>query len=327
VVELDGHASFLRRVAIGGKPLIFCARYVGGDFAAASYRDNLNTTEVSMTTIQPKAQGFLAVNGINLWHEVYGEGEPIVVAPGGLMTVPEMMPLIGLLARTRKVIGIELQGHGRTADTDRPLSQQTLGDDIAAVIDALKLGQADVVGYSLGGEASLRATIQHPDKVKRLILISTGFARAGWYPKAQEGMGSVNSALVEPLRQAPAGQYAREWPEPQRFGTFLDKLGAMMRVKFDWSADVRSLSQETLLIYADHDSLSGQHIADFFALLGGGITEPGWENTQFSKTRLAIIPGYSHYNLMSSAELPPLVERYLSGDMNHTGGAAAASEA
>ena len=276
--------------------------------------------------IKASSKGFLKVNGTELWHEVYGEGAPLVVLHGGLMTVPEMMPLIEPLAKTRKVIALELQGHGHTPDSDRPFALPTLGDDVAAVLDKLEIEQADVVGYSLGADVALRTAIQHPNKVRRLIVISTPFAKRGWYAEARKGMAAVGAQLAEPMKNTPTAKLSRQWPEPQRFPKFLDKLGKMMAEDYDWSAEVKRLPMPVMLVYADHDSVAQAHIAEFFALLGGGISEPGWINTKLTNARLAIIPGYSHYNFMSSHEIAPIIEKFLVDPMKATsGGAAAAS--
>lgn len=282
---------------------------------------------------EPVSKGYLDVHGLKLYHEVYGQSrghEPaLVVLHGGLMTIPEMLPLIEPLAKARKVVALELQGHGRTADTDRPLALSTIGDDVAEVIDQLGLGQADVAGYSFGADVALRAAIQHPEKVRRLIVISTAYALGGWYPEVQVGMSQVDASMAESLKDTPTATFARAWPEPERFPKFLDKIGDMMGESYDWSEEVKKLPMPVLLVYADHDSVSQQHIADFFALLGGGITEPGWQNTKFTRARLAIIPGYSHYNFMSSPEVPYTIAKYLSDPLDASGGgpAAAASQA
>jgi pimeloyl-ACP methyl ester carboxylesterase len=277
----------------------------------------------------PASSGFLEVNGFRLWHEIYGSGPPVIVLHGGLMTIPEMMPLIEPLSKARQVVAVELQGHGRSPDTDRPLALGTLGDDVAAIIDALGLGKADIVGYSFGADVALRAAIQHPEKVRRLVVISTACDHDGWYPEVQQGMASVGASLADAMKDTPTGRFAQKWPEPQRFPQFLDKLGRMMGEDYDWSAEVAKLPMPVLLAFADHDSVSQRHIADFFALLGGGISEPGWQNTKFTKARLLVIPGYSHYNFVAaSTELPPAVERFLADPMtNPGGGASAASKA
>ena len=231
------------------------------------------------------------VNGITLYHEIYGQGEPLVLLHGGLMTIGEMSALLEPFAKTRKAIAVELQGHGRTADTDRPLSFETMGDDVAALLDQLNIPEADIVGLSLGAAVGLRIAIQHPEKVRRLVVISSPYAKGGWYPEAQKGMGQVGAAMAEHMMQTPTGKFSKQWPEPQRFAQFLDKMGRMMGASYDWSADVKTLPMPVMLVFADNDSVSQKHIAAFLALLGGGVKEPGWQNTQLSKARLAVVPG------------------------------------
>jgi pimeloyl-ACP methyl ester carboxylesterase len=286
------------------------------------------TTETSAAATQtPVSSGAADVNGIKLYHEVYGKGEPLVLLPGGLMTIPEMKTLLYPLANTHKVIAVELQGHGRTADTDRPMTLETMGDDIAALLDHLNIPRADIVGLSLGAAVGLRTAIQHPEKVRRLVVISSPYAKSGWYPEAQKGMGQVSGAMAQNMMQTPTGKFSREWPEPQRLPQFLDKMGKMLGASYDWSADVKKLPMPVLLVYSDNDSVSQKHIAEFFALLGGGVTEPGWQNTQLSKARLAIVPGYSHYNFITATEIAPIVDKYLADNLtNAPAGAAAASQ-
>jgi pimeloyl-ACP methyl ester carboxylesterase len=294
-----------------GAAVVACVAFLLCMTAQRAQADEAEVKEQKTMKIKPTSTGFLKVNGIELWHEIYGEGQPLVLLHGGLMTIPEMAPLIEPLAKHRRVIALELQGHGRSPDTDRPLALKTCGDDVGAVIDALGLKQADVAGYSFGAEVALRAAIQHPNKVRRLIVISTPFAKRGWYRKAQEGMATVNASLAAAMKDTPAGQFAQRWPKPERFGQFLDKMGEMLVEDYDWKREVEALRMPVMLIYADHDSVSTAHIAEFFALLGGGISEPGWEKTQFTNARLAIIPGYSHYDFMTSTEIPPLMEKFL----------------
>ena len=276
--------------------------------------------------LRPVSSGHADVNGIKLYHEIYGQGEPVVLLHGGLMTISEMSTLLEPLAKTRKVIAVELRGHGRTADTDRPLRLETLGDDIAALLDHLNVPKADVVGLSLGAAVGLRTAIQHPEKVRRLVVISSPYAKSGWYPEAQKGMGQVSGAMAENMMQTPTGQFSKQWPEPQRFPQFLDKMGKMLSASYDWSAEVKRLPMAVMLVFADNDSVSQKHIAEFFALLGGGVKEPGWQNTQLSKARLAVVPGYSHYNFIKSTELAPIIEKYLADPLtNPPAGAVAAS--
>jgi pimeloyl-ACP methyl ester carboxylesterase len=283
---------------------------------------------IARAPLAPVSSGHADVNGIRLYHEIYGQGDPLVLLHGGLMTIGEMSTPLEALAKTRKVIAVELQGHGRTADSDRPLAFETMGDDIAALLDQLHIAQADIVGLSLGAAVGLRTAIQHPDKVRRLVVISSPYAKRGWYPEAQQGMGAVSAAMAVHMIQTPTGRFSKLWPEPQRFPQFLDKMGKMLGATYDWSAAVQQLPMPVLLLFADNDSVSQQHIAEFFALLGGGVKEPGWRNTQLSKARLAIVPGYSHYNFVGARELGPIIDKYLADPLtNPPVGGVAASEA
>jgi pimeloyl-ACP methyl ester carboxylesterase len=271
--------------------------------------------------------GYAEVNGIKLYYEIYGQGEPLVLIHGGLTTIDEMQGWVQSLAEKRRVIAVEMQGHGRTADTNRPMSFATMGDDIAALLNHLKIRKADVVGHSFGGAIAIRVAIQHPDKVRRLVVVSSPHARSAWYPETQEGMSQVGAGLAENMMQTPTGKFSKQWPEPQRFPRFLDKLGKMMSKDYDWSADIAKLPMPVLLVFADNDSVSLKHIAEFFALLGVGVKEPGWLNTQLSKSRLAVVPGYSHYNFISSPEVPQIVGKFLANPLTMPpAGAAAASQ-
>ena len=262
--------------------------------------------------MKPTTSGYADVNGINLYHEIYGQGEPLVLIHGGLTTIGEMQGWVEPLAKTRQVIAVEMQFHGRTADTNRPMTFRTMGDDIAALLDYLKIPKAD----------------QHPHKVRRLVVISSPSARAGWYPEARNGMSQVGASMAENMMQTPTGKFSKQWREPQRFRQFLDKFGKMMSEDYDWSAQIAKLPMPVLLVFADNDSISQKHIAEFFALLAGGVKEPGWLNTQLSKCRLAVVPGYSHYNFITSPEVPQIIGTFLADPLTNTpAGAAAASQA
>ncbi len=140
-------------------------------------------------------------------------------------------------------------------------------------------------------------------------------------------MSQVGSAMAANMMQSSTGRFSKQWPEPQRFPQFLDKMGRMLSEDYDWSAEIARLPMPVLLVFADNDSISQKHVAEFFALLGGGVKEPGWVNTQLSKSRLAVVSGYSHYNLIASEEVPPIVGRFLADPLDiPTTGAAAASQ-
>lgn len=277
--------------------------------------------------MKPSKSAHADVNGIKLYYEIYGSGEPLVLIHGGLTTIDEMHGWIDPLAKTRQVIAVEMQGHGRTEDTDRPMTWQAMGDDIATLLDVLAIPKADLVGHSFGGGSAIRAAIQHPDKVRRLVVVSAPIAKSDWFPEAQKGMGSVNADLADDLSQTPTAKYAKAWREPQRFPSFLDKMGKMMGEDYDWSADAKKLTIPVLLVFADNDSVPPKRVAEIYATLGGGLKEPGWQNTQLSRARLAIVPGYSHYNFISSTEVPLIIEKYLADPLTNPPPATAAAEA
>jgi pimeloyl-ACP methyl ester carboxylesterase len=277
--------------------------------------------------MKPVSSGYAKVNGIKLYHEIYGRGDPLVLIHGGLTTIDEMQGWVQPLAQTRRVIAVEMQGHGRTADADRPLTFATMGNDIAALLDDLTIAKADLIGHSFGGACAIRAAIQHPDHVRRLVVVSSPHARSAWYRETQEGMSQVDASLADNMMQTPTGTFSKQWPEPQRFPQFLEKLGKLMSEDYDWSAEIAKLPMPVLLVFTDNDSVPQKHIAEFFALLGGGVKEPGWLNTQLSKSRLAVVPGYSHYNLIGSSEVPQIIGKFLADPLtNPPTGAAAASQ-
>jgi pimeloyl-ACP methyl ester carboxylesterase len=274
--------------------------------------------------MKPSKSAHADVNGIQLYYEIYGTGEPLVLIHGGLTTIDEMHGWIDPLAKTRQVIAVEMQGHGRTEDTDRPMTWTQMGDDIATLLDELAIPKADLVGHSFGGGSAIRAAIQHPDKVRRLVVVSAPIARTDWFPEAQDGMSQVGAAMADQLTQTPTAKYAKAWKEPQRFPQFLDKVGNMLGEDYDWSAEAEKLPMPVLLVFADNDSVPPTKVAEFYARLGGGLKEPGWQNTQLSRARLAIVPGYSHYNFLSSPEVPEIIGKYLADSLANPGATAAA---
>ncbi len=254
-----------------------------------------------------------AAEGLRVYYEIYGKGEPIVLMAGGFGDASSMMQTIVPLSRERQVITIDLEGHGRTPLRATPMSHEKLGDDVAAVLRHLKISKADVAGYSHGGDAAIRMAIQHPAMVRNLIVISTAAERDGWYPEALKGMEAVSSAQAEQMKQTPLYErYAAVAPHPGQFPLLLDRMGDLMRKDYDWRAEIRNLRVPTLLLFADHDAVSMRHIAEFFALFDGGVRDAGWDDKpKFSRARLAIIPGYTHYNFGQGPDIARVIEAYL----------------
>lgn len=259
------------------------------------------------------ASGYAPVNGVDMyWESRGGGGVPLIVTHGGFGLISMFADLLDQLAAKRRVIAIEVQGHGHTRDTTRPFRYESFGDDIAALIEYLGLRQADLLGYSLGGSASLRCTIQHPESVRRLAAVSIPYRRDGWFPEVLAEMDQMSSAGLEQMRHSPMYQQWRAVaPDPHAFPALMDKTGDLLRVPYDWSEEIRTIANPTLLVYGDADSIPPGHAAEFFALLGGGGTDGGWDGSLPTTMRLAILPGRTHYNVFWSPLLAAVVEDFL----------------
>jgi pimeloyl-ACP methyl ester carboxylesterase len=216
------------------------------------------------------------------------------------------------LAAGRRVITVDLQGHGRTADVDRPLRPEHMADDIAALIAHLGLERADVMGYSLGGVVALRTAIQHPDRVRRLVLVAVPFRRDGSHPEVLEAMDQMGPGAADMLRQSPLGElYARTAPRPEDWPVLVAKTSELLKVDYDWTAETEAMTTPTLLVFADADSVRPAHIVEFFALLGGGLRDAAWDGSRRPVSQLAILPGTTHYDIFVSPALPPAVIPFL----------------
>jgi pimeloyl-ACP methyl ester carboxylesterase len=268
------------------------------------------TSEV--TTMTPSKTGYAPVNGIELYYEIYGTGEPLILLHGGLGAIEMFGPVLPMLAQGRQVIGVDLQGHGRTAIGDRPMTFEAMADDVAGLITYLGFKQADVMGYSLGGGVALRTAIDHPEVVRKLVLVSTPFKTDGWYPEVFAGMGQMNAAAAEPMRQTPMYQlYASIAPKPEDFPVLLTKLGDLLRQTYDWSKDIPSIKAQAMLVVGDSDAVRTSHAVEFYELLGGGQKDGGWDGSGMSPNRLAILPGLTHYSIFMSPELASTVVPFL----------------
>jgi len=258
--------------------------------------------------------GYAPVNGVDVYWESRGSGStPLVMVHGGYGTTTMFGPVLDLLARDRQVVAIELQGHGHTRDTGRPFTWEGFGDDVAGVVRHLGFGQADLLGYSLGGEAVLRCAIQHQELVRKLVVVSAACRRAAWFPGTRAAWDQMNAAtMFEQMRQSPLyAAYAEVAPDPDAFPALMDKTGELLRRPYDWSDEVKGLTMPVLLAYADADSIPPSHAAEFFALLGGGLRDAGWDGSQAPASRLAILPGMTHYNIGSSPRLAEAVTAFL----------------
>ena len=267
-----------------------------------------------MTTVQKKT-GYAPVNGLKLYYEIRGSGEPLVVLHGGIGSMEMFGPNLDALAQNRSVISVDLQAHGRTADIDRPLSYEAMGDDVAALIDHLQLARADVLGYSLGGATAIQTAIRHRDRVRKLVVVSTAFRRGAYFPEVIAGFEAVGPALAEPMKQSPIyAHYAKVAPRPQDFSVLLAKVGALVKQDHDWMAEVPNLPP-TLLVVGDADAMRLAHVVEVFTALGGSQRDPGWDGSAGrTSSQLAIVPGMNHYEMPTSPALVAAVEPFLSSN-------------
>jgi len=260
-------------------------------------------TTTDWTTEQKGAGSYAEVNGINLYFETRGTGRPMILLHGGLGSGEMFGPTLPVLAEQHQVIAVDLQGHGRTADIDRPIDIRLMADDIAALIDHLRLDKPDVVGYSLGGGVALFTAVKYPDKVRRLVAASAHAWRDAIPPEMLAQQAQVNAAAAEFMKDTPMYQlYQQVAPRPEDFPRLLDKIGESMAQDYDYAEDVRSLQVPTLLVAADADMAPPSHYVEMFKLLDGGLRDGGWmgENRPKGGHALAILPGLTHYNLAVS---------------------------
>lgn len=268
-----------------------------------------------MTTTRPQS-GYAPVNGIELYYEIHGQGKPLVLLHGGFGAIEMFGPNLAALAEGRQVIGVDLQGHGRTLPADRPMTFENLATDIAELIKWLGYDKADVMGYSLGGATALRTAIDHPEAVDRLIVVSSCYAFSGWHDYNQQGMKGMAAnpaAAVEPMKQTPMyAQYAQLMPDAEtNWPKTIAQTASLVGRDYDWSADVKTLAMPTMIVVADWDGVRISHATSFFELLGGGKQDANWDGSGRNANRFAVLPGATHYTMFMDPRLAPTAAGFL----------------
>jgi pimeloyl-ACP methyl ester carboxylesterase len=268
-----------------------------------------------MATTKTK-EGYVSVNGLEMYYEIYGTGQPLVLLHGAFSAIGTSFGgLIPQLAKTRQVVAFELQGHGRTADIDRPLSMDLMADDVAAAIKELGFESADVLGYSLGAGVALQLAIRNPGVLHKLILVSITYTLDGFHPGLIEGMGGMKPEMMygSPWHD----EYMKLAPHPEDFARLFAKKTEMDSQLRDIPDEtIRAIKAPTLLIIGDSDLVRPEHIVQMFRLLGGGVfgdTPAGMPNSQ-----LAMLPGTSHVTVVNRTELlVPMINSFLDAPMPH----------
>ena len=252
----------------------------------------------------------VSVNGMQMYYEVSGAGDPLIVLHGAYMNIPSMGAIIPKLAETHKVYALELQGHGRTTDIDRPITYPNMAGDVAAFMDAVGLAQADVFGYSMGAEVGLLLAIRHPEKVSKLVAASVAYDLRGWQPVFTE---MIPQMTVEMIVGMPfAEDYRRLAPNPEGFPELVRKLIALEKEPMAWEEDVKALKTPVLLITGDADVVTLEHSVALFRLLGGGAM--GDMGTPLPASRLAVMPATSHTAVITQPDLlHAFIEPFLKG--------------
>jgi pimeloyl-ACP methyl ester carboxylesterase len=254
--------------------------------------------------------GRVEVNDMQMYYEVSGAGDPLVVLHGAYMNIPSMGAIIPKLAETHEVYAVEFQGHGRTTDIDRPITYQNLADDVAAFMEAVGLEKADVFGYSMGAIAGLQLAIRHPSKLNRLVAASVAYDVEGWQP---EFKAAIPQMKVEDIVQMPfAAEYRKLAPNPDGFPALVAKLIALEKEPMAWEAEVRAVKTPVLIITSDADVATLEHSVALFRLLGGGIM--GDMGKPLPASRLAVLPATSHTAVITQPVLlHAFIEPFLKG--------------
>jgi pimeloyl-ACP methyl ester carboxylesterase len=269
--------------------------------AMAVATPSIAQTQGETTMSTPASTGRAAVNGVELYYEIHGEGAPLVMLHGGVNPSELFGAPLAAMAQTHKVIAIHMRGHGFSTDTDAPWTYEQMADDVAALLGELGLGKVDVMGWSMGGGVAYQTAIRHPDLVGKLIVISKNVRSDGNFPEVQaafEAMPGMAAQIGQAVGQSPL---ATLYPDVD-WETMFRKTGEMNQIAYDWSADVAKIAAPTLLIFSDADMLRPEHMVEIYKLLGGGTRDAGVDGSaRPTPNQLAIIPGTTHYTLVLKA--------------------------
>jgi pimeloyl-ACP methyl ester carboxylesterase len=249
---------------------------------------------------KPVQSGYAPVNGIKVYYEVYGEGKPIVLLHGAFMTIEgNWAQIIPELSKTRKVIALEMQGHGHTPYSDRPLTHTNMARDVEGVMDYLKVDSADIVGYSMGGSVAYKFAIQSPKRLKKLVIISSTYKSTGWNPEINAAFKTFKPEFFDktPMHAA----YDAVAPDKTKWTKFIEQMIAFAPQPFDFGDDnIAKITAPVLIIAGDNDGIDKVELAKTYKLLGGGVAA---DMAPMPKSHLAIVPAQGHVSLMMQTDV------------------------
>jgi pimeloyl-ACP methyl ester carboxylesterase len=281
-------------------------------------QENQATSPASKDTVvsqnmKPTESSYADVNGLKMYYEVYGEGKPIVLLHGSYMNIPlNWSHIIPMLAKDRKVIVTEMQGHGRTRDISREISYEGMADDVSGLLEHLGIDNADVLGYSMGGGVAFQVAVRHPEQVRRLVVLSGTYAHDGWWPDVEASFATFTADMFKgtPIQK----QYESFGNDPAHFPEFVGKVISIDLKPYDWSKDVKNIRAPIFMAIGDADGVRYEHALELFRARGGGKMG---DIHGLPQSRLAMIPGTTHIGMMQRADwLIPMITDFLDSDLD-----------
>ena len=263
----------------------------------------------------PAESGYADVNGLKMYYEVHGTGQPIVLVHGSFMNIPmNWAQVLPSLSQSRQVIVAEMQGHGRTRDVARELSYEGMADDVAGLLEHLKIASADVLGYSMGGGVAYQVAIRHPERVRRVVILSGTYAHDGWWPDVEASFGTITADLFKgsPIEK----QYIEFGNDPAHFAEFIQKVIRIDLKPYDWSTEAKAIAAPMFIVLGDVDGVRYEHALELFRAKGGGKMG---DIHGLPKSRLAIVPGTTHVGMLQRASWwVPMLNDFLDSDLSPT---------
>ncbi len=295
------------------RTFVAMAAAAGTSLAAPAWSFAQESTRATPMTETTPRTGYASVNGLQMYYEIHGSGEPLILLHGAFGAIDLWGSILTTLAENHQVIAVEFQGHGHTADIiDRPLGYEQLADDVAALMEHLGIEQADIVGYSMGGTTGLQLAIRHPDRVRRLVAISANYSSAGYYPELLAGLQVMTPEIFVGTPYEAA--YLRHAPNPEDFPVLVEKQKVLPQAFAFPEEDVAAIAAPTLVVLGDSDVIRPEHAVELFRLLGGGV--PG-DLTGLPSSQLAILPRTTHATIVlePTGQLLAMIEAFLAAPM------------